>query len=255
MKKLENKTAIVTGAGSGLGKAIAILFASEGCNIVAADINQAALDALQKEILVKGGSITTIIADMAKEDDIEQMFRVCLDTYHTLNILVNNAGIMDNFAPVGDVDDKMWQRVMDINLNGPFKAMRRAVNIMLANGSGSIVNISSLGGVHGARAGAAYTASKHALIGLTKNTGYMYAKKGIRCNAIAPGPMETNISAGMDMTHLPSIVNERIMPGMALISRISNPMEVAQAALFLASDDASFINGAVLIADGGWSAY
>jgi NAD(P)-dependent dehydrogenase (short-subunit alcohol dehydrogenase family) len=109
--------------------------------------------------------------------------------------------------------------------------------------------------LQGARAGAAYTSSKHALIGLTKNTGYMYAKTGIRCNAIAPGAMETNIAAGIDMTKLLPIVNERIMPGMALMSRSSIPMEVANVALFLASDDASFVNGSVIVADGGWIAY
>ncbi len=255
MKKLENKAAIVTGAGSGLGKAIANLFASEGCQVVAADINQASLDVLQKEIETAGGKVKTVIANMANENDIEKLFDVALEAYGTLDILVNNAGIMDHFDPVGDVDDAMWTRVMDVNLNGPFKAMRRAINIMLPKGKGAIVNVSSLGGVQGARAGAAYTASKHGLIGLTKNTGFMYARYGIRCNAIAPGAMETNISAGMDMTRLPQIVNERIMPGMALISRISNPMEVAQVALFLASDDASYVNGSVIVADGGWSAY
>jgi NAD(P)-dependent dehydrogenase (short-subunit alcohol dehydrogenase family) len=128
---------------------------------------------------------------------------------------------------------------------------------MVPKQAGVIINISSIGGLYGARAGAAYTASKHALIGLTKNTGYMYAKLGIRCNAIAPGAMDTNISNTVDFTHLPALqlVNERIMPGMALNPRNSNPMEVAQVALFLASDDASFVNGTTITADGGWTAY
>jgi NAD(P)-dependent dehydrogenase (short-subunit alcohol dehydrogenase family) len=255
MKKLENKVAIITGAASGLGRAIALLFAKEGCEVVAADVNETSLNSLETEITAASGIVTTVIANMSNEKDIDKIFQAAQEAYGTLDILVNNAGIMDNFNPVGDVDNDMWQRVMDINLTGPFKAMRKAVKVMLEKGKGSIVNIASVGGLQGARAGAAYTASKHALIGLTKNTGYMYAKMGIRCNAIAPGAMETNIAAGIDMTKLLPIVNERIMPGMALMSRNSKPIEVANVALFLASDDASFLNGSVIVADGGWIAY
>ncbi len=255
MKKLQNKVAIVTGAAAGLGKAIAVLFAKEGSHVVAADINEAALKTLQEDITNAGGSITTVVADMSNETDIDQLFSKAIAAYGTVDILVNNAGVMDKFDPVGDVDNAIWERVMSINVTGPFKAMRKAVQLMLPAGKGSIVNIASVGGLQGARAGAAYTTSKHALIGLTKNTGYMYAKKGIRCNAVAPGAMDTTIAAGIDLAHLPAIVNERIMPGMALMSRSSDPMEVAQVVLFLASDDAGFVNGSVFVADGGWIAY
>ncbi len=255
MKKLQNKVAIITGAAAGLGKAIAVLFANEGSHVVAADISEAALKTLQDEITKAGGSVTTVLADMSNEHAIDELFNKALAAYGTVDILVNNAGVMDKFDPVGSVDDQVWERVMTINVTGPMKAMRKAVQLMLPAGKGSIVNIASVGGLQGARAGAAYTASKHALIGLTKNTGYMYAKTGIRCNAVAPGAMDTTIAAGIDMAHLPSIVNERLMPGMALMSRSSDPMEVAQVVLFLASDDASFVNGAVYVADGGWTAY
>ncbi len=255
MNKLSDKVAIVTGAGSGLGKAIALMYAQHGCKLIATDINSDRLHKLSEEITSAGGTVKTIVADMAIAQDIDSMFQLAQNTYGTLDILVNNAGIMDNFDPVGDVEDAMWERVMNINLTGPFKAMRSAIKIMEQKGSGVIVNIASVGGVAGARAGAAYTSSKHALIGLTKNTGYMYAKKGIRCNVIAPGAMNTNIAESIDMQHLSPLVNERIMPGMALMSRASEPVEVANIALFLASEDASFVNGAVIVADGGWTAY
>ena len=255
MKRLADKIAIVTGAASGLGKAISLLYAAEGAKVVAADINAEALSQLKKEITDAGGTITTLIANMAKGEDIDKMVTTTVDSYGTVDILVNNAGVMDDFSPVADVTDQLWDRVMAINLNGPFKAMRSVLKIMLEKKSGAIVNIASIGGIQGARAGAAYTASKHALIGLTKNTGYMYARSGIRCNVIAPGAMETNIASTIDFSKISPLVNERIMPGMALNPRSSNPTEVANLALFLASEEASFINGAVMVADGGWTAY
>lgn len=257
MKKLEGKVAVVTGAASGLGKAIATLYAANGAKVVAADINDTALADVAKEITGAGGTVTTVKANMAVAADIDAMIQAATDKYGTVDILVNNAGIMDDFSPVGDVTDAMWDRVMKINVDGPFRAMRNVLKIMLAKQSGVIINIASVGGLYGARAGAAYTTSKHALIGLSKNTGYMYAKQGIRCNAIAPGAMNTNIGATIDFAHLPAmqLVNERIMPGMALNPRASEPMEVAQVALFLASDDASFVNATAVTADGGWTAF
>ncbi len=255
MRRLENKVVLITGAASGMGRATAVLFAQEGGKIVATDVNRERLGTLEKEIRQAGGEVTALIADMSKDADIEMMISAAVKHYGTLDILVNNAGVMDNFAPVADLDDKTWDRVMNINVTGPMKAMRLALKIMLEKDSGIIINIASIGGLNGGRAGAAYTASKHALVGLTKNTGYMYGKTGIRCNAIAPGGVATNISEGLDMEHLPVIVNERIMPGMALNPRFGSSEEIAKAALFLATDESAFINGTVLVADGGWSAY
>ena len=255
MNKLINKVAIVTGAGAGMGKAITQLYLEEGCKIIAADINSERLDILVKELATTGGSVTPVVVDMAKEEDIEKMFALAVSTYGTVDILVNNAGIMDNFAPVGELDNTMWQKVMAVNVDGPFKAMRSAVNIFLPKSSGVIINIASIGGLQGARAGAAYTASKHALIGLTKNTGYLYAKLGIRCNAIAPGAINTSIGDTIDFSKITPLINERIMPGMTLNPRSGEPNEIAKAALFLASDDSSFVNGTVLTVDGGWIAY
>ncbi len=255
MKKLENKVSVITGAGSGMGKEIALLFAAEGSKVIATDIDQKRLDALKIEIKEKGGEVTTLISNIAKEEDIENMISVAVSTYGTLDILVNNAGIMDHFAPVAELENAMWEKVMKVNVDGPFKAMRSALKIFLKKGNGVIVNIASIGGLNGARAGAAYTASKHAVIGLTKNTGYMYSKSGIRCNAIAPGAVNTNIGDTIDFSKITPLVNERIMPGMALNPRTGEPSEIAKVALFLASDDSSFVNASVITVDGGWSAY
>ncbi len=255
MNKLQNKVAVITGAGAGMGKAIATLFAEEGCKVVAADINAARLEELKTFASTLGGEIHTVLANMAVESEVESMIQAAVDQYGGLDILVNNAGIMDNFAPVGELDNDMWDKVMKVNVDGPFKAMRSAVKLFLAAKGGVIVNIASVGGLHGARAGAAYTASKHALIGLTKNTGYMYAKEGIRCNAIAPGAVNTSIGETIDYSKITPRVNDRIMSGLPLNPRTGEPDEIAKAALFLASEDASFVNAAVLVVDGSWSAY
>ncbi len=255
MKKLENKVAVITGAGAGMGKAIAQCFASAGCRVIAADINPARLDVLKAEVEASGGAITTIIANMAVESDIEAMIQKAISEYGTLDILINNAGIMDNFQPVGEVDNATWERVMAINVDGPFKAMRSALKIFTAKGSGNIINICSIGGLKGGVAGAAYTTSKHALVGLTKSTGYMYSKSGIRCNGIAPGAVNTSIGETIDMTKITPLVQDRIMTGMALNPRTGNPEEIAQVALFLASDDSNFVNGHIMVVDGGWSTY
>lgn len=255
MKKLENKVSLITGAGSGMGRAMAVLFASEGSKVVAADIHSGRLDELKKEVETAGGSITCVKADMSSEADIENLVATAVNTYGTLDILINNAGIMDHFAPVAELDNAMWEKVMAVNTEGPFKAMRAAVKIFLAKGSGNIINIASIGGLHAGRAGAAYTASKHALIGLSQHTGYIYAKSGIRCNVIAPGAVATNIAETIDFSKITPLVNDRIMSGMPLNPRTGEPSEIAKAALFLACDDSSFVNAEVLVVDGGWTAY
>jgi NAD(P)-dependent dehydrogenase (short-subunit alcohol dehydrogenase family) len=257
MDRLKNKVALVTGAASGLGRSIAVLFAAEGARVLAADRQEAPLEQLSDEITAAGGVVHTVRADMAVPGDVEEMVNAATEKFGTLDILVNNAGIMDDFSPVGQVTDALWERVMKVNLDGPMRAMRSALAIMLPKRAGVIINIASIGGLYGARAGAAYTTSKHALIGLSRNTGYLYANAGIRCNAIAPGAMATDIAKGTAFEHLPAaaMFQQRIAPGFALNTRTSDPLEVARLALFLASDEASFVNGTAVVADGGWTAY
>jgi NAD(P)-dependent dehydrogenase (short-subunit alcohol dehydrogenase family) len=255
MNSLHHKIAIVTGAASGIGKAIALLFAKEGSKVIAADRNAERLDILRKEALEEGLVIDTLLTDMSSEDDIEHMVNTAVEKHGTLDILVNNAGIMDSFEPVAELSNTVWEKVMRINVEGVFKSMRAAMRIYLPKNEGIIINIASVGGLQGARAGAAYTASKFAVVGLTRNTGYLYAKTGIRCNAIAPGAVQTNIGETIDYSKMTPLVNDRIMSGMVLNPRTGDSLEIAKAALFLASDASSFVNGQVLVVDGGWTAY
>jgi NAD(P)-dependent dehydrogenase (short-subunit alcohol dehydrogenase family) len=252
MKILDNKVALITGAGSGIGKAIATLFAANGAKVVLADVHQINIEAVAKNIEASGGAALCFAADISRESDIDQLIDFTIHNFKTLDILVNNAGIMDNFTPIEAVSSELWDLVMGVNLNGPFYASRRAIKIFLKKKKGIIINVASIGGLFGGRAGCAYTASKHAIIGLTKNIGYDYAQKGIRCNAIAAGGVHTNITHGME-AHPFGL--ERMMAGSNNAPPAANPDDIAELALFLASDKSAFINGAVVTADGGWTAY
>jgi NAD(P)-dependent dehydrogenase (short-subunit alcohol dehydrogenase family) len=251
--KLQNKVAIVTGAGSGMGKAIAILYAKEGAKVIASDVNLETVKSVVTGIIAQGGTAMAVKVDVTKEQDIQNMVEAAIVAYGTLDILVNNAGIMDNFVPAAEVTDELWEKVFGVNSTGPMRATRKALPIFIGKGSGIIINIASAGGLLGSRAGAAYTASKHAVIGLTKNVGFQYAKLGIRCNAIAPGAVNTNI--GTTIYDPNKFGMERAMAGINLNPRIGEPEEIAHIALFLACDDSSLINGAIITADSGWTAY
>lgn len=250
--KLDGKVAVVTGAASGMGKAIATLYASEGAKVVVADLNQEGADEVVQGIVSSGGQAKAVKANVAESADIDNMIDTAVSEFGTLDILVNNAGIMDGFEPVGEIEDDKWDLVFDVNTKAVMRATRKAMPIFLEKGNGVIINTASSGGLNGAHSGAIYTASKHAVVGLTKNTGYMYADKGIRCNAIAPGGVETNISASM--TGVSQFGMERTKIPQSVMPRTGTSEEIANVALFLASDDSSFLNGAVIPADGGWTA-
>jgi len=250
--RLKDKVAVVTGAASGMGKAIAELYAQEGAKVIVSDLNKEGAEAVAAGIKASGGEAIAIRTNVAELEDINAMIDTAVQQYGTLDILVNNAGIMDNMAAVGEVDDEKWDLIFDINTKGVMRAIRKAIPIFLEKGKGVIVNTASTGGFSGAHAGAAYTASKHAVIGITKNTGFMYAQKGIRCNAIAPGATITNIAS--TMSNVDEFGASRTKVTQGVIPRTGQPEEIAQVALFLASDESSFINGAVIAADGGWTA-
>ena len=253
--KLQGKVAIVTGASSGMGKDIAYLFAKEGAKVYAAARRVERLEELANSTKDFAGKVIPYGVDLSKKEDTEKMIDFVYNDSGKLDILVNNAGIMDDFSPVGDVTDEMLEKVFSLNVFSLFYSMRKGIEIFLKQGSGNIINVASIGGLYGARAGAVYTSSKHAVVGLTKNTGYMYAKKNIRCNAICPGGVETEIGASEFMKNINPEGIGIIMPNTVGNPRSGSPMEIATFALFLASDDSSFINGQAIAADSGWTAF
>ena len=253
--KLKGKIAIVTGASSGMGKSIAYLFAKEGATVYAVARREAKLNELAKSAKEFDGKIIPLEADLMSQSQTEAMVDKVFKDCGQLDILVNNAGLMDDFSPVGDVTDEMLDKVFSLNFKSPLYSMRKAVKIFEKQGSGNIVNISSLGGLFGTRAGAVYTSSKHALVGLTKNTAFMYSKKNIRCNAICPGGVDTEIGKGQFMADINQEGMAMVMSGIGSNPRSGEPDEVANVALFLASDESSLVNGQCIAVDGGWSAY
>lgn len=243
MMKLKGKVAIVTGASSGMGKDIAYYYAKEGAKVLAVARRIDRLNALAEDAKELEGEILPFAADMSDKNQIERMIDEAIRVFGTLDILVNNAGIMDDFSPAGDVKDDMWDKVMNVNLNAPFYAIRKAVNHFIGKGSGIIINVASIGGLYGARAGAAYTASKHGLVGLTKNTAFMYAKQNIRCNAICPGGIETEIGTGDYMKNLNQKGMALATAGAGANPRMGKGSEIATVAVFLASEDSAYVNG------------
>ena len=254
VKALERRVVLVTGAGSGIGRAIARRFAGEGARVVATDVDPERLGIVAGEIAASGGVVSHRVADVTNADQMEDVVDHAVRELGGLHVLVNNAGIMDRFDGVASLDDATWERVMAVNAYGPMNAMRLAVRHMVVHGGGAIVNVASVAGVGGGAAGAAYTASKHALVGLTRSTAVAYDQGGIRCNAIVVGGVETHIMDAVDMAQADAASLERMRPWHAVNPRTLDPDEIAQVALFLASDAAGAVNGATLAADAGWTA-
>ncbi len=250
--QLENKVAVVTGASSGMGRAIVELFAREGAKVVAVARRKERLEELVAELADAPGAVAAYPGDVSSLEVNEGMIDFAIETFGGFDILINNAGIMDDMSAVGNATDEKYEQVMAVNLYGPFAAMRKAVNVFKENGTkGSIVNVASVGGMRTC-AGAVYCASKAALISLTKNTAYMYMPDGIRVNAIAPGGIATEISNSMGMPNMEGY--GRIQSVLACSPEPGTSEEIAAAALFLASDAASYVNGVILPVDGGWMA-
>ena len=250
--KLSEKSVVVTGASSGMGKAIVERFVNEGANVIAVARRKERLEELAKALQDAPGKVLPYAGNVSREETMEGAIELAVKEFGRLDIFVNNAGVMDDMSPIGDVKNEKIEQVFSVNVYGPMYAMRKAVNVFLAQGGGgNIINIASLGGLRTV-AGAVYNASKAALISLTKNTAYMYIPNGIRCNAIAPGGITTEIATSMGIPN-PNDYG-RVKNVLAAAPAPGTPEQIASAALFLASDDSSYVNGDVLLLDGGWAA-
>ncbi len=248
MGVLHDKVAIITGAANGIGRAIATRFAAEGARVVVSDLDTARGEALVGTIVAADGQAVYVQADVSIEHDMHTLFRRALDIYGGVHIMVNNAGIEGANVAIGEYDMAEFDRVIDVNLRGVFLGMQAAVKHMATAGGGVILNMSSVAGLKGFATLAPYTASKHAVIGLTKAAALEYATQHIRVNAICPGAVVT------DMIH--RITNndpavESSYAKLQPIGRMGTPDEIAEVALFLCSNASSFLTGVALPADGG----
>ena len=246
------KIVLVTGGNRNTGLAIVERFVQEGANVVAVARRLERLEALAAALADAPGKVIPFVGDVSKEETMVSAIDLAVKEFGRLDVLINNAGIMDDMSPIGDVKNEKIDQVFAVNVYGPMYSMRKAVQVFLEQGDGgNIINVASFGAIRTA-AGAVYGASKAALVSLTKNTAYMYMPNGIRCNAIAPGGIATEISTSMGMPNMNGY--NRIKNVMATAPAPGSPEQIASAALFLASDESSYISGDVLMVDGGWAA-
>lgn len=250
---LEGRVIIITGAASGIGRAMANSFCAEGAHVFGVDRDGAGIAAMAEEAATQGGEIATFVADLTHKAQVESIVDAALERFGTVDVLINNAGVMDRFQPVDELEDDIWDRNMAVNADAPMRLMRKAIRVMLAKGGGSVINVISMSSISGASAGIAYTASKSAMQGLTRATAWAYAERGIRCNAILPGATMTNIGKSID-GGVSQAGFDRSSRFHALMPVRMEAQDMADVALFLASDRAVRISGAEISADGGWCA-
>lgn len=253
MTRLQGKVAIITGGANGIGKAIATKYAENGAKIVFADFNEEALNSTVEQFKGQGYEAFGVKVNVAVEEDVQRMVDDTVAHFGQVDILVNCAGVLDYMQAAHNVQDDVWQRVFDINVGGVMRGTRKILPIFTAQGSGVIINLSSMAGVTGGRGGFTYTAAKHAVSGMTKNVASHYGAQGVRCNAIAPAQVDTGLTANLDGWDMEGL--GYATRGVSLMNRAAQPDEIANIALFLASEESSYINGVVLAADAGWSAY
>ena len=242
---LSDSVVVVTGAASGMGRSMAHEFADEGAAVVVVDIDDDGAATVADEIETAGGEAMGVYGDVTDTESVENVVDRAVDEYGTIDVLCNNAGVLDDFTPAGEVTDDLWNGILDVNLTGPFYLTRAALPA-LQDGSdeGVVINTASVAGKVAGGGGAAYTTSKHGLIGFTKQLAHDYGPE-IRANAVCPGAVETGMTEDM-------IEDLEAMTADTPAGRYADPEEIATVVVFLASDDASFVHGAAVDVDGGW---
>ncbi|MFA4935731.1 MAG: 3-oxoacyl-ACP reductase FabG [Candidatus Methanoperedens sp.] len=242
--RLENKVVIITGAGSGIGKETALLFAREGAKVVVADFNEKGGEETIADIKKNGGEAFFAKLDVTNREQAKQMVKLTLEKYGKIDVLINNAGIVQD-AFLSKMTEEQWDKVINVNLKGVFNCSQAVVEVMMNQGNGVIINTSSIVGLNGNVGQVNYAATKAGLIGMTKTLAKELGKKGIRVNAVAPGFIATPMTS-----NVPEKILE-MMKEKTPLRRLGEPKDVAYAYLYLASDEANFVNGAVLCVDGG----
>lgn len=249
------KVALVTGAGAGIGRAMALKFASEGAAVIVSDVNVEGGNATVASILDDGGKASFVKADISNANDVAALMKNIEDAYGRLDCACNNAGIEGHISPITEQSEDDFDAVIRVNLRGAFLCMRAEISLMLKNGGGAIVNTASVAGLVGFSGLSPYVASKHAVNGLTKNAALEFAKEGVRVNSICPGGVDTRMLDSLaDQMSGGTQSSSDMLSGMHPMGRISQPNEIAELAVWLCSDRASFVTGANIPIDGGFVA-
>ncbi|KQO48864.1 oxidoreductase [Methylobacterium sp. Leaf86] len=245
--RFTEKVVFVTGAASGIGRAAALAFAAEGARVAIADRSKATLEDLRAEIEAAGGEVLAIRCDVSLPEEVEAAIARTVERFGRLDCAFNNAGVENRATPVHEIELDEWDRILGINLRGTFLCMKYELAQMVRQGGGVVVNTSSGAGIRGVAGGAAYAASKHAIIGLTRSAALDYARKNIRVNAILPGNIETPMMDRFTGGDVQKAID------LEPVGRLGKPEEIAEAVLWMCSDLGGFVTGAATVIDGGWS--
>ncbi|MDN3015885.1 glucose 1-dehydrogenase [Paenibacillus sp. BSR1-1] len=248
--ELANRIAVITGAGSGIGRASSLKLASNGATVVIVDFNRETGEETLKLVKEQGGEGIFVQADVSKSEDVQNYVNKAVETYGRIDIFFNNAGIIQKFAPFTSVEESEFDRILSVNVKGVFLGLKYVLKVMEEQGSGSIINTASTAGIRPEHSVAVYSASKHAVIGLTKGAALEYAKKGIRINALCPGGVQTALTASVaEQFEKGGYVPEEFSN--MRMGRYADPNELAEMVVFLASDKASYMTGSIALVDGG----
>ncbi len=246
-QRFTNKVALITGAASGIGRAAAVAFASEGARVAILDRSEDALKEVEASVRKAGSEVLAITCDVSDADEVKNAVKQAIDQFGRLDIAFNNAGVENKAAPVHEIELAEWDRILGVNLRGLFVCMKHELAQMVKQGGGVVINTSSGAGIRGVAGGAAYAASKHAIVGLTRSAALDYARQNIRVNAVLPGNIETPMMERFTGGDIQKAID------LEPVGRLGKPEEIAEAVLWMASDLGGFVTGAATVVDGGWS--